>query len=179
MNLGTLSSRRFILKACAFPNKIYSFEPLEKNDENYIFKMKNFDLNELELYNDLKSNSENSYKIRELFEYLCLCHNVKVKITTSKNNRSDIDGEHEIIRESITSEKKFNSSVAEEKAMLKPLKKFGYLVDKINNKEISLLINGEVKHYYILGQNRYTEDRNRMSVIVKAHKMDKGIIYIF
>jgi len=174
---GTLSSRRFILKACMFPNKIYSFEPLEKNDENYIFKMKNFDMTELDLYNDLKNDSEYSEMIKELFEYLCLCHNVNAKITTSKKNvRSNINGDNEVIRESTTSEKKFNSSVAEEKAMLKTLKKFGYIVDQCNNKEITLLINGEKKHYYVLGQNRYTEERNRMSVIIKAHKMDKGNI---
>ena len=144
--------------------------------------MKNFDLNELDLYNDLKSNSESSDRIKELFEYLCLCHNVKVKITTVKTTQTNINdginGEDERIRESTTSEKKFNSSVAEEKAMLKTLKKFGYLVDKISNKEISLLINGEVKHYNILGHNRYTEERNRMSIIVKAHKMDKESILL-
>ena len=175
---GTLSSRRFILKSCMVSNKFYSFDPLDKRDENFIYRVKDLNHKELEIYQDLKG-SERSEAISEFFEYLLLCHNVNVKVKTIITKEVRLGGEDgEIYDEKKIQEKKFNSSVAEEKAMLKTLKNFGYNVDKVTSKEMILKIHEEFRTYYLLGQNRYTDDRKRMSVLIKKHKGDKESILL-
>ena len=138
------------------------------------------DYADLDIYQDL-FNSFKSEIISEFMEFLCLCHSTTLYVKTSieqeiiKHKNGD---ERVIINESKFTEKKFNSSVAEEKAMLKTLKNFGFSIEKVSQREITLNINGSIKLYSIIGKNKYTETRNKMSIIVKRHKHDKGKIYL-
>lgn len=156
---GTLTSRKFLLKACSIRGKIYSFDPLDRKDENYIFRMKNYDVTDLELYQDLKSNSSPSNYIKEFFEFLCVCHNIKL---VRNDKKGDV----------MNSDKVFGSSFAEEKSILKMLKNIGYNVIKAKHDSTTIEINGEVKTYHIIGRNKYSDERGRMSVIVKRNKGD-------
>lgn len=159
---GTLTSRKFLLKACSIKGKIYSFDPLDRKDENYIFRMKNYDLSDLELYQELRSESAFSACIKEFFEYLCLCHSVKIKSEDKEKGK----------KETLNQERIFGSCFAEEKSMLKMLKTLGYTVLKTKANKILIDINGENKTYHIIGTNKYTEQRKRMSLIVKKYKND-------
>jgi len=88
---GTLTSRKFILKACSVKGKLYSIDPLDRKDDNYIFRMKNSDISDLELYQDLNSNNSASHNINSFFEYLTLCHSVKIKTdVTGKESEKSI-----------------------------------------------------------------------------------------
>ena len=169
-----------MLKACIVADKIYSFTTEEKTNENYIFSMKDMDYSDLEIFQDLY-NSFKSEIISEFMEFLCLCHSTTVTVKTHFQKeiikKQGGDG-GVVINEVKFTDKKFNSSVAEEKAMLKALKNFGFSIDKVNQKEITLNINDNIKTYYVLGQNKFSESRNRMSVILKRHKNDKGNNYI-
>jgi len=148
--------------------------------------MKDINYNDLDIFQDL-NNSHKSETISEFMEYLCLCNNVSVNVKThvKKEIIKGHEDEGEIISENSFTEKKFNSSVAEERALLKTLKYFGFSIDKVNQKEITINIDGKSKVYYILGRNRYTESkkpsdmtRNRMSVILRAHKHEKESILL-
>ena len=75
---GTLTKRKFHLKACSIRGKMYSFDNLEQKDENYVFKIKNNDLKNLEIYQEMHSNSKFSNNIKEFMEKLSLCHSVRV-----------------------------------------------------------------------------------------------------
>lgn len=74
---GTLTSRKFIMKATSIKGKIFSFDPFDKRDENFIFRMKNTDVSDLEIYHELRSNSAFSTNVKDLFECLSICHTVK------------------------------------------------------------------------------------------------------
>ena len=84
---GTLTSRKFILKACSIKGKLYSLDSLDRND-NDIFIMKNYDIQNLELYQDLNSNSFNSDHIKQFFEFLSLCNSTKLKSKLKDNNNN-------------------------------------------------------------------------------------------
>ena len=83
---GTLTSRKFILKACSIKGKLYSIDPLDRKDDNYIFRMRNYDINDLELFQDLNSKSSNSQNIKYFFEFLSLCHSVKIKSSAKETD---------------------------------------------------------------------------------------------
>lgn len=156
---GTLTSRKFVLKACSIKGKIYSFDPLDRRDENFIFRMKNYDISDLELYQELKANTPFSEYIREFFEYLCVCHNIK--IIDNKDVNTSKDGS-----------RIFGSSFAEEKSILKMLKYIGYEVLQSKKDQTIIQVNGDAKKFIVIGCNQYTDERKRMSVIVKNHSND-------
>lgn len=72
----------------------------------------------------------------------------------------------------------FGSSYAEERAMLKAFSKLGYTITKTKSNYISLEINKENKIYYILGHNKYSNDRHRMSVLVKSESNQNNSILL-
>jgi magnesium-transporting ATPase (P-type)/class 3 adenylate cyclase len=214
---GTLTSRKFHLKACSIYGKIYTFDPLEKNDENFIFRHKKSDISDLELFQELRSNSGFSQNIKNFFEHLCLCHNVRIRPNFSqktdngkKDKFANRDEIKEIINENefnqveqsnqinhqkeikngsdnfsprsqipasdpqktLKEEKVFSSSNAEDKATLNMMKNFGYNVTKIKSEKITIDINGEEKIFSVVGMNKYSEERQRMSIIVKRYRND-------
>ena len=88
---GTLTSRKFILKACSIKGKLYSIECLDRKDDNYFLRMNNYDIKDLELYQDLNSNNPISQNIKFFFELLSLCHTVKIKsYLKDKDNHNSI-----------------------------------------------------------------------------------------
>ena len=150
---GTLTSRKFALKACSIHGKLYSFDELEQKDENYVFRIKDNDLKNLEIYQELHSNSKFSPQISEFLEDLCLCHSVKLyKVEKNENCESNT---------------LFGSSYAEEKTMLRTFEKIGFKITKIKNSIITLEIDGNKKFFQIIGLNKYTEERNRMSILIR------------
>ena len=166
---GTLTSRKFILKACSIHSKMYSFSPLEQCDENYVFRMNDKkDMSNLEIYQEMNSNSKYSSTIKEFIEYLCLCHSVRML------NKDTIDNKEDNNKGKLF----FGSSYAEERAMLKAFNKLGYTITKTKSNYISLEINKENKIYYILGHNKYSNDRHHMSVLVKSESNQNNSILL-
>ena len=159
---GTLTSRKFALKACSIHGKLYSFDELEQKDENYVFRIKDNDLKNLEIYQELHSNSKFAPYISEFLEDLCLCHSVKL---------------YKVEKNETTSNTLFGSSYAEEKAMLRTFEKIGFKIIKIKNSIITLDIDGQKKYYQIIGLNKYTEERNRMSILIR-NENDPGSILL-
>ena len=157
---GTLTSRKFALKACSIHGKLYSFDELEQNDENYVFRIKDNDLKNLEIYEELHSNSKFSSSIKEFLEDLCLCHSVKLY----RNEKNENDNKKH------TQNKVFGSSYAEEKAMLRTFEKIGFQISKIKHSLITLDIDGEKKIFQMIGLNKYTKERNRMSILIRNEK---------
>lgn len=164
---GTLTRRRFLLKSCLIGKKFYMLDPLDKTDENYIFRSDDNNWrSKMEIYNELEKEREvnddrlslSNKPISTFLEYLCLCHSVKIR---KKENIF------------VNSDKVFGASFADEKAILKVLKNLGYSLNKTKNDKIILEINGETKQYYIVGRNNYSEQRQRMSIIIKKQKADE------
>jgi phospholipid-transporting ATPase len=169
---GTLTKRKFHLKACSIRGKMYSFDNLEQKDENYVFKIKNNDLKNLEIYQEMHSNSKFSNNIKEFMEKLSLCHSVRVTLDDDEkkvsNKKEKIDEKKNI--NNINSNKSqiiYASSFAEEKSMLKTFRKLGYKIEKTLNYSTRLNIDNEIKEYQILGRNKFSEERKRMSILVK------------
>ena len=162
---GTLTNRKFALKACSIHGKLYSFDELDQKDENYVFRIKDNDLKNLEIYQELHSNSKFAPSIKQFLEDLCLCHSVKLYRTNINENNNNV------------SNKVFGSSYAEEKAMLRTFAKIGFKIAKIKHSLITLEIEGEKKLYQIIGLNKYTEERNRMSILLRNEK-DPGSILL-
>jgi magnesium-transporting ATPase (P-type) len=156
---GTLTSRKFLLKACSIKGKLYSFDPVDRKDETDIFRHKEFDVSELEIYQELKSNSLFSVYIKEFLEYLSLCHTVSL---TNSTKQADV----------INNEHTFGSCYAEEIATLKMMKKMGCVLTKTKNEYMTVESNGEVHTYPIVGINKFSEERKRMSIIVKRNRRD-------
>jgi magnesium-transporting ATPase (P-type) len=156
---GTLTARKFILKACSIKGKLYSFDPIDKKDETEVFKHKDFDVCELEIYQELKSNSFFSSYIKEFLEYLTLCHSVKI---THPTKQADV----------INNEYHFGSCYAEEIATLKMIKKLGFIVTRTKNDYTMFESNGELHTYPIIGVNKFSEERKRMSIIVKRNRRE-------
>ena len=129
---GTLTSRKFHLKACSIHSKMYSFSSLDQSDENYVFRAndKN-DMSNLEIYQEMNSNSKFAANIKEFIELLSLCHSVKMlKQHPINSTQSKIkeNKEYKEIPPNKEEDKKINfgSSFAEERAMLKAFSKLGY-----------------------------------------------------
>lgn len=164
---GTLTKRKFTVKACLIDEKYYSLDPLDKKDENYIFRSDDNNwITKLEISQDLEREKRERIGNRDLgihtfMETLCICHSVKIK---KKENIF------------VNNDKVYGASFAEEKAILKVLKNLGYSLNKTKNDKIILEVNGETKIFYIVGRNRYSEQRQRMSVIVKKRKTDNDSI---
>lgn len=160
---GTLTNRKFNLKACLIEKKYYSFDSLDKKDDNYIFRSEQSDwIQNLPIAKDLAKERENG-PIHNFLEYLCICHSVKIR------KRDNIF---------LSNDKSFGASYAEEKAVLRVLKNLGYSLVKTKNDKFILEINGVTKIYYIVGKNRYSEERERMSIIVKKRKTDNDSLLL-
>jgi phospholipid-translocating P-type ATPase (flippase) len=162
---GTLTSRKFILKACSIRGKLYSFDPIDRKDETDIFRHKDFEIAELEIYQELKSNSLFSNYIKEFLEYLSICHTVKL---TNSTKQADV----------INNEHTFGSCYAEEIATLKMIKKLGFVLSKTKNDYMMVESIGEMRTYPIIGINKFSEERKRMSVIVKRNKRDNESLLV-
>ena len=80
-------------------------------------------------------------------------------------------------RHSNISNKVFGSSYAEEKAMLRTFAKIGFKIAKIKHSLITLDIDGEKKIFQMIGLNKYTKERNRMSILIRNEK-DPGSILL-
>ena len=192
---GTLTCRKFKLKICSIHGKLFSFENKDQKDENYVFRIKNNeDVKNTDIYKELHSNSKTSNEIKEFLEDLCLCHSVKLinndknsyNINPNKNNDEmelqdlgekqygTIENKYtdQKIKNTYTNNKNktFGSIYAEEKGMLKALSKLGYKIHKTKKNFISLDIEGDRKVYGILGLNKYSEDRKRMSILIHDEK---------
>ena len=181
---GTLTSRKFHLKACSIHSKMYSFSSLDQSDENYVFRAndKN-DMSNLEIYQEMNSNSKFAANIKEFIELLSLCHSVKMlKQHPLNSTQSKIkeNKEYKEIPPNKEEDKKINfgSSFAEERAMLKAFSKLGYNITKTKGNYITLDIKNEHKLYYILGHNKYNEDRRRMSIIVRSEANQNNSILL-
>ena len=173
---GTLTSRKYKLKICSIQGKLYSFDKMIKKDENYVFKEKNAEnqMSELEIYQELHSNSSFSNVIKEFFRLLCLCHTVKVSSTSDHLNDNNQEKKDSKLMEEI----RYCSSFAEERAMLKTFSKMGYSYQKTKNPKVAAIqIDKEfTETFYIIASNKYTKDRRRMSVLVKAPKDNHSIL---
>ena len=181
---GTLTKRKFELKLCSIHGKLFNFNFDDLKDDSYIFRIKEDDINELEILQEARSQSKFAPLITEFIESLCLCHSVKVShLNTTKNikkekkekkekNDQEIIGGAEAIEESAPNkneEKDFVSAYCEEVATFKVLKKFGYSLVKSKTDFIQLKINGKNTNYSIIGHNKYNKDRKKMSVVIKHH----------
>ena len=170
---GTLTKRKFHLKACSIRGKMYSFDNLEQKDENYVFKLKNNDLKNLEIYQEMHSNSKFSNSIKEFMEKLSLCHSVRValdddeKKLSKKESKKDEKNKVKNVPSNAKNQIVYASSFAEEKSMLKTFSKLGYKIEKTLNYSTRLNIDNETKEYQILGRNKFSEERKRMSLLVK------------
>ena len=177
---GTLTKRIFELKLCSIHGKIYNLDFDNLKDESYIYRIKEDDINELEILQEIRSQSKYSPLIKEFIETLCLCHSVKVSNLNSgkKNvpqpNANEIKGaEEENVQNNQNEQKDFASPYCEEVATFKVLKKFGYklLISKANI--IQLKINDKKRNFVILGHNKYNKDRKKMSVVIQ-HRTSEG-----
>ena len=72
----------------------------------------------------------------------------------------------------------YGFTFAEEKAMLTAFEKFGYTLVKTKNDKIILEIKGEKRAFYIVGENAYTVNRKRMSIILKKNRKDTEAVLI-
>ena len=176
---GTLTKRKFELKLCSIHGKIYNFDFDNIKDESYIYRIKEDDINELEILQEIRSKTKYSPLIKEFIEALCLCHSVKVSnLSSNKKNvvQPNDKKEAQILDENaqnINEQKDFASPYCEEVATFKVLKKFGYklLISKAN--VIQLKINDKKRNFIIIGHNKYNKDRKKMSVVIQ-HRTTNG-----
>ena len=54
--------------------------------------------------------------------------------------------------------------------MLRTFEKIGFLISKIKHSLITLDIDGEKKIFQMIGLNKYTKERNRMSILIRNEK---------
>ena len=66
-------------------------------------------------------------------------------------------------------EKDFASPYCEEVATFKILKKLGFKLVKSKSNLIQLIINYKKRNYEIIGHNKYSKDRQKMSVVIRHH----------
>lgn len=211
---GTLTSRKFNLKACSIKGRIFSFESHSSSEEANIFKNKNNDYSDLEIYQELKRSTVMSKYIREFFEYLCICNTVKLstKEKSSKdnaqNNKNNYNPENlnlmgggnnknqnnnffpndqnannnnnnkENYNQYGNAEKILGASFAEDISLMKVLKHFGYQILKTKSDKTEIEADNFLKTYSIVGRNKYSAERQRMSMIVKKSKTDTESILI-
>ena len=193
---GTLTKRKFELKLCSIQGKLYSFQFDDVKDDSYIFKVKEDDINDLEILKEAKSQSEFAPLIKEFIESLSLCHSVKVShYSTSpnandkenNNNNANINNKAQpklSVQENLVTEntlgkieeKDFASAYCEEVATFKVLKKFGYSLIKSKGNIITLKINDKKKNYHIIGHNKYNKERKRMSIVIKRASGNSSLL---
>ena len=193
---GTLTKRKVELKLCSIHGKLFSFQFDDVKNDNYIFKIKEDDINELEVIKELNSKTTFSPLISEFIEALSICHSVKaIHLTNNYNNNNnnkndDNNGNNDnninklkkvsknfIKLKSSSSffdnfamkmdEFEFVSAYCEEVATLKILNKFGYKLLKSKRDIIQFIVNNKYKNYVIYGINLYQESRKRMSIVIK------------
>ena len=172
---GTLTKRKFEFKLCSIHGKIYNLDFDNMKDESYIYRIKEDDINELEILQEIRSQSKYSPLIKEFIETLCLCHSVKVSNLSGKKNLPQINeivGGGEENDHPHNEQKDFASPYCEEVATFKVLKKFGYklMISKANI--IQLKINDKKRNFEIIGHNKYNKDRKKMSVVIKHRTSD-------
>jgi len=210
---GTLTSRKFKLKACSIKGRIFSFESFTASEEANIFKNKNNDYSDLEIYQELKKNTVLSKYIREFFEYLCICNTVKlsleekaldlgsnapkpnIKNKYNTENLNLMDNNNKNINflkdqntnninikknhnQSSNTEKALGACFAEDLSLMKVLKHFGYQILKTKSDKTEIEADNFLKTYSIVGRNKYSAERQRMSMIVKKSKTDGESILI-
>lgn len=214
---GTLTSRKFNLKACSIKGRIFSFESYSASEEANIFKNKNNDYSDLEIYHEIKKSTVLSKYIREFFEYLCVCNTVKLSTHEKSNdlnqqvnnnvknnynsenlnlmnnrnqnennfneqnpNNNDINNKSnkENANHSDNNEKVLGASFAEDISLMKVLKHFGYQILKTKSDKTEIEADNFLKTYSIVGRNKYSIERQRMSMIVKKSKSDLESILI-
>ena len=166
---GTLTKRKFELKLCSVHGKLYNLQFDDLKDESYIFRIKEDDINELEILQEVRSQSKYSPLIKEFLETLCLCHSVKVSHLNSNKNKkiTKYDKKNDAQQENIegvelmdetepnkNEEKDFASPYCEEVATFKILKKLGYRLVKSKANLIQLKINDKKRNYKILVHNK-------------------------
>jgi magnesium-transporting ATPase (P-type) len=203
---GTLTSRNFNIKACSIKGRIFSFEPPNSLEENILFKNKLKDLSDLEIYQELKKNSILSKYIKEFFELMCVCNTATLiskekekenKIQNNKNNNNNFDNSinnnnnqnninidndnndnNNNNKDNKNQEKILGASFAEDISLMKLLKLLGYNILKTNTDITEIEADNLKKTFYILGKNKFSEERQRMSVVVKKSKEDSDSILI-
>ncbi len=210
---GTLTSRKFNLKACSIKGRIFSFESHSLSDEANIFKNKNNNFSDLEIYQELKKGTMLSKYIKEFFEYLCVCNTVKLstkeKVIREGNNEKNLNGNYnsenlnfagnnqnkvnnimnnnytdndknnkENNNQFINAEKMIGASFAEDISLMKVLKHFGFQILKTKSDKTEIEVDNFLKSYSIVGKNKYSSERQRMSMIVKRSKTDTESILI-
>ena len=188
---GTLTKRKFELKLCSVHGKLYNLQFDDLKDESYIFRIKEDDINELEILQEVRSQSKYSPLIKEFLESLCLCHSVKVSHLNTNKNKKIIkyDKKNDVQLENIegvelmddtepnkNEEKDFASPYCEEVATFKILKKLGYRLVKSKANLIQLKINDKKRNYKILGHNKYNKDRKKMSVVISHHSTNGSFL---
>jgi hypothetical protein len=88
----------------------------------------------------------------------------------NNNNNNNNGGQHCCMNNNTKKNKVyFTSTFAEELAMLKMFSKLGYKVQKTKKTRTTLNIDNTNNYTYsIIGINKYTEDRHRMSIVVRG-----------
>jgi len=210
---GTLTSRKFNLKACSIKGRIFSFESHPNSEEANIFKNKYNDYSDFEIYQELKKSTILSKYIREFFEYLCVCNTVKLttkekanennkdngnvnnkynsenlklvgnnirnnNFITGNNNENNHTNNKENYNQYGNAEKVLGASFAEDISLMKVLKHFGYQILKTKSDKTEIEADNFLKSYFIVGRNKYSAERQRMSVIVKKSKNDTESILL-
>lgn len=160
---GTLTKRKFNIKSCIIGKKFYRLDTVTKGDENYVFRQMNEDVfKNLDIYNDLEKDKRDTHKagkVKQFLEYLCICNYIKLRNYANQGSM-------------------VCASFAEEKAILKILDSMDFKIQKTKNDKIILDICKETKIYYVVGRNRYSEERRRMSIIVKMRKTENESILL-
>ena len=172
---GTITSRKFDLKGLTFKGKFYSLENSERKDEG-LFKEDITEINELEIYNDIKSRNLDSMEIREFIEELAINHS----LTTWKTN---VTPNNDILSsfkpDVLNSERKMGSAFCEEKALMKVLESMGYVLKKASENRVEVdVVSDKRKIFEILGRNKYTSTRKCSSLIYKKHHNDTESIML-
>lgn len=186
---GTITKRKFNLKCCLVGREFFSFDSNMKInntnncfnneidfddlklDKNYIFqtiKDQKLDIElciekEYNLINSISSVNKNLKKpFYDFFECICLCNSLKVKKNSNLLYNSQTIG----------------ANFSDEKAMNKVLNMLGFVIDKIKSDKISLFIRKQLKNFYIIGRNKYSEERKRMSIIYKDKKNSNNSVLL-
>lgn len=162
---GTLTNRKFHLKGISHEGKFYSLEPSTEKEES-LFKFESFDLNDLELYQELKSRNFESTNLKNFVEEMMINHSVTTWICGNKQD--DI----------LNNERKLGSAFAEEKALLKYLEFYGYTIIKATFTKVEIEVQNERKNFEIIARNKYTNNRKCSSLIYKKHPNDDDSILL-
>lgn len=152
---GTITNRKFDLKALCIKSNFYLLDRPEKNDEG-LFSDENYDGIDVDYIREFKTKINEDDEIKKFIEELSLNHSVTTWINSNPNSK-----------DSINTERKIGSSFGEEKAVMKVLEIFGYNIKKASDKKLDLEINNKLKSYTILGRNHYSRIRKCSSLIYR------------